>query len=585
MAFSGKWIINGKELGKIYPFPLFILSEAEKIFSDSPTWTEFVMDEKNFLEIKNGIPVIHIIPEKEKINLKEFKEKMGKVVQSKSENPEPTRKSTSVILLFFYSIKDKRWFRMGIPPSLLFISDSLKSYSHSVKIKKIPVESEIIPDEIANFSWIGIPLYDDLFIPVRKLIRLIKERFRAKIAVGGPMVTLSPLAVTAHLPEANLIIRGEAEETFGKILSLIHDPFSNIEELFKIKGFLYRDDNILISSSFSEIPIPEIKHFNMDIDSIPDEELAKGLEINTSRGCPRSCIYCSKVHGKVVREIPLENIEKWLSGFKKNLLEKRVTNLESFAININDDDLLLNEDRAKKILKLIHQMGFKIWGIQTSLETIEEERDIVDFISNPEFYIYKRPLLWLGTDSFLSERRKRLGRKPINKKAIEELIEMFEKKEIGNFHYLILSDHKTDWIEFIEEIIFICNLQKSYKYFGVIPTSRFLIPYPYTPSFKVIPIHRIEKEMLSIKGYHQFDYPIVKFAKPQNEYIYALLNSSIFKGDFANFLSTKNFRGVINTLYSTLKLEIEREKDGERRRVLAKLLENLEREGQKLIFN
>lgn len=592
MAFSGKWVIKGKELGKTHPLPLFLLSEAEKILFNSSAWAEFVIDQRNFLEIKNGIPVIHITPNKEKINLEKFKKEIIEgAFQFKSENFEPIKKSTSVLLIFPCSIKDKRWFRMGIPPSLLFISDSLKSYSHSVKIKKVPIESEMIPEEIENFSWIGVPLYDDLFIPVRRLICLIKERFTVKIAVGGPMATLSPLTVSVHLPEANLIVRGEAEETFGKILSLVHDPFLNIKELFKIKGFLYRDDNILISSSFSEIPFPELKHSNMDIDSIPDDELEKGLEINTSRGCPRSCIYCSSVHGKAVREIPLENIKDWLIKFKEKLQEKEVTNPDSLAININDDDILLNEDRAKKILTLIHKLGFKIWGIQTSLETIEEKRGLLDFISNPEFYIYKKPLLWLGTDSFLSGRRKRLGRKPLNKKAIEELIEMFEKKEIGNFHYLILSDHKTDWIEFIEEIIFICNLQKYYKYFGIIPTSRFLIPYPYTPSFKIIPINRIEKEILSVKSYPQFDYPIVKFVKPQNEYIYALLNSSlsfespIFKKNFANSLSTKNFREVINILYSLLKLEIEKEKDEEKRKALKELIKNLERKGQKLILS
>ncbi len=590
MAFCGKWVIKGKELGKIHPFPLFLLSEAEKAHLDSPAWTEFVIDERDFLETKNGAPVIHITPDKEKLNLERCKKEIEGGFEPKLENSEPIRKSTSVLLIFPYSIKDKRWFRMGIPPSLLFISDSLKSYSHSVKIKKIPIESEIIPEEIENFSWIGIPLYDDLFIHVRRLVRLIKERFKVKIAVGGPMATLSPLAVSAHLPEANLIIRGEAEGTFGRILSLVHDPLLNIKELFKIKGFLYRDDNILISSYFSEISVPEIKYSNMDIDSIPEEEIEKGLEINTSRGCPRSCIYCSHVHGKVVREIPIENIKGWLIKFKEKLREKGIKNPYSFVININDDDILLNEDRAEKILKVIHELGFKIWGIQTSLETVEEKRGSLDFISNPEFYIYKKPLLWLGTDSFLPERRKRLGRKPLNKKSIEEIVEMFEKKEIWNFHYLILSDHKTDWIEFIEEIIFICNLQKCYKYFEIIPTSRFLIPYPYTPSFKIIPMDRIEKEILSAKGYPQFDYPIVKFVKPQNQSIYYLLNSSLpfgsltFERDFINSLASKNFREVINTLYSILKLEIEEEKDGEKKKTLIRLLNDLEKEGQNLII-
>ncbi len=589
MAFSGKWIIRGKNLEKIHPFPLHLLLEAEKLKLKSQSWIEFLIDDKDFIEIKDGTPLIHVIPDKEKLDLQKFKREVEECYQFQAYSVEPIMKPTSVLLIFPYSLKDKRWIKMGIPPSLLFLSSSLKSNSHSVEIKKIPIESEIIPEDIENFSWIGIPLYDELFIPVRKFIRSIKERFRVKIAVGGPMVTLSPLAVSAHLPEANLIVRGEAEETFGRILSLIHDPFSNIRELFKIKSFLYRDDKILISSSFSEIPVPELKFSSMDIDSIPDEELEKGLEINTSRGCPRSCIYCSHVHGKRVREGPLENIREWINSFKEKVESKNIRNSQAFTININDDDILLNEKRAEKILKIIYESGFKIWGIQTSLETIEEKRDFLNFIFNPEFYFGNEPLLWLGTDSFLPERRKRLGRKPLNKKLIEELIEIFERKVARNFHYLILSDHKTDWIEFIEEILFICELQRSYKYFDIIPTSRFLIPYPYTPSFRIIPIERIEKENLSIKGYPQFDYPIVKFAKPQNEHIFALLNpsisfeSSISPKDFVNSLSTKNFREVINILYSFLKLSVQRERNEQKRKILVNLIEDLERKGQNLI--
>ncbi len=589
MALRGRWLIRGENLKSIHPFPLYLISEAINSGLISPSWIEFLIDERNFFEIKDGVPLIHVIPDRERLDLAQFKEKILNNSKLKSEDLFPSEKPTSVLLIFPYSLKDKRWLSMGIPPSLLFLSNSLKLHHHLVKIKKIPVESEIISDEIENFSWIGIPLYDDLFIPVKKLIGLIKEKFKGRIAVGGPMATLSPIAVSAHLPDANLILRGEVEEAFPKLLSLLHDPILNLKELFKIKGFLYRDENILISSSFSEIALPDLKLSNMDIDSIPDEELEKGLEINTSRGCPRGCIYCSHVHGRKLRELPLENIKKWIEKFKERLISKGIRNPRAFTININDDDILLNEKRAEKLIKIINESGFKIWGIQTSLESIAEKIGILDFLSEKKYYFEEKPLIWLGTDSFLPERRKRLGRKPLNREIIEEIIEKMEERHILNYHYLILSDHKTDWMDFIEEIIFICELQKNYKYFDIIPTSRFLIPYPYTPSFKIIPFDRIEKKILSIKNYPKFDYPIVKFAKPQNEYIYALLNPNIsfepliFEKDFINSLSKKNFREVINTLYSLLKFVARKEMNEEIRKFLIKLLNEIEGKGKNLI--
>lgn len=591
MSFSGRWVIKGKELDRIHPFPLFLIEEATKAGLDSSQWIEFIIDEKVSFEIKNNIPIIHVTPDNKKLNLKLFKEKVRESIQFKLQNSVPVFKPTSVLLIFPYSLRDKRWLKMSVPPSLLFLANSLKSYLHSVKIKKIPLESGILPEELENFSWVGIPLYDELFLSVQKLIRAIKGKFKGKIAVGGPMVTLSPLAVAAHLSEANLIVRGEGEERFPKLLSLLHETISNLEELFKIKGFIYRDEKILISSSFSETPLPDLKFSNMNIDSVPDEELEKGIEINTSRGCPRSCIYCSHVHGRTIREIPIENIRNWLAEFKRRLQLKKIENPEAFTVNINDDDILLNKERAIKIIRTINEMGFKIWGIQTSLESIAEGRDILDFLSMNEFYFQNRPLLWLGTDSFLPERRKRLGRKPLDKKTIEELVQIMEDKKIRNFHYLILSDHKTDWEEFIDEILFICQLQKEYSFFEIIPTSKFLIPYPYTPSFKIIPKERIEKETLSIDGYPQFDYSIVKFAKPENEHIYKLLNLSDFfefsikKDTFVQSLSSRNSREVLNTLYSFLKINIFNENNEEKRKILKGLMEKLENMAEYFIFS
>ncbi|MGQ9617965.1 MAG: B12-binding domain-containing radical SAM protein, partial [Candidatus Aminicenantia bacterium] len=478
---------------------------------------------------------------------------------------------------------------MGIPPSLLFLANSLKSNFHSVAVEKIPLEEESLPDEIKNFSWVGIPLYEDLFSDVRKLIYSIKSNFNVKIAVGGPMVTLSPLAIAVHLPEANLILRGEAEESLPELISLLDNPILNLPNLFEIRGFLYRDEKILIFSSFSDIPYPELKNSNLDIYSIPDFELEKGLEINTSRGCPRGCIYCSHVQGRKLRFLPLSNVEKWIKEFKERLDLKGIKSPSAFTVNINDDDLLLDEDRAKEIIKIIKKHDLKIWGIQTSLESIYERKNILNFLSIKEFYFKNTPLLWLGTDSFLPERRKRLGRKFIDKSDIEGLVKMMDEKGIHNAHYIILSDFDTDWTEFINELFFVFELFRKFDLFDIIPTSRFMIPYPHTPSFKIIPEDRIEKEILSIEGYPEFDYPLVKYAKPKNRYIHALLNPSLFpdipieRKDLVELIQKRNFREALNLIYSFLKLDFTMEKEKGRKKECGELIEEYEKRAREFL--
>ncbi len=585
MFTYGKWLVKGENLDKLHPFPIYLICELEKIFTgyDFP-WIEIIIEDRNFLEIKNQIPVIHISPDRSRSNLELLKDKLYKLWKWRAKIPQDSKKvekPASVLLLFPYSLKDKRWKSIGIPTSLLFLSYSLKAHFHLVEIRKINIEADILPEEMENFSWIGITLYDDLFPQISKLIKIIKGKYKGKIAVGGPMVTLSPIAVSAHLPEANLMMRGEAEESFPKVLSLLSEPLTNLSELFKIKGFLYRDENILIFSSLSYISLPDLRFSNIDVNAIPEDELEKGLEINTSRGCPRGCIYCSHVHGKTLRKIPSSNVKLWLENFKKRLREKKITNPSAFTVNINDDDILLDVDRAKEIIKIINESGLKLWGIQSSLETINKKRELLDFIACKDFYFGNRPLLWLGTDSFLPSRRKRLGRKPLDEKTIEILIKMMEEREISNFHYLILTDFQTEWEEFIEELFFIFHLQEKYDFFEIMATSKFLIPYPYTPSFKITPEFKIEKEILSIINFPQFDYPLVKFVKPKNERILDFLDAVprsevSFKDNFSASLSKRNFREAINMLYYFLKTELQNEKDKSKRDNLAKIVEKIE---------
>ena len=103
-----------------------------------------------------------------------------------------------------------------------------------------------------------------------------------------------------------------------------------------------------------------------------------------------------------------------------------------------------------------------------------------DLVADPGLYV-DLPLLWLGTDAFLPERSRRIGKTMPSTDLFLHLLEDFEQRKIRHYHYWISSDQESDWPEFISEVSFIQDLRKRYPRFGLLAHAPFLVPYPDTP--------------------------------------------------------------------------------------------------------
>jgi radical SAM superfamily enzyme YgiQ (UPF0313 family) len=198
------------------------------------------------------------------------------------------------------------------PLGLAFLSSALKSSGHEVRCLDLCFEENVeqaLETSISRFApqAIGLSLrnIDNVAYPesvsylpfFKKVIERCRQFSSSPIFLGGSGFTLMPEMILNFL-EADGGIAGEGEEAFPKVLSGMLGSSSPW-----VEGFISRE-----AKDFSGPACIQ----NLDTLSSPDWNcmdlktyFAKGGmgNLQTKRGCPFSCIYCTYplIEGKAVR--------------------------------------------------------------------------------------------------------------------------------------------------------------------------------------------------------------------------------------------------------------------------------------------
>jgi hypothetical protein len=499
------------------------------------------------------------------------------------------KKIKTVGLSYPVLLSDRRWETIHLTASSLFLGSSLANAGFDVVVKKQILPVSVIDSQLLSCDMIGFTLFEDLFIQTKNLLSQLRNhyKFNGIIAAGGPLITLTPFKSTFHLPEINLLVRGEAEFLLPGLIKAINA--NDIDKLLEFKGFLFQVPGIIIISDFNEINIPDhFDGFQFNLDFLEKNHLEAGLEINVSRGCKRGCIFCSAVQGKQLRKLPKILVDDLLNLFSGKLDAFNIQSPHTRTVNINDDDILQDPGYANDIFQSIKKNQFQLWGVQTSMDSFftdsgEIQFKVLDVIDDKSLYVENNPLVWLGTDTFLRQRGKRLGKKTPVEAQLLRLIEEFEKREIRNYHYWISSDYLSDWDEFTREFMFIYQLYSRFNYFGLIAHSPFLVPYSTTPVYRHL-IH--SKELKNRVKYRQilksnkdlFTFPLVERVETGYRHLNRLLNNEKLNDGpgFFDYLRQKDYVHAFITLYNFLKQERMEAVPQERSQELIQIERNVE---------
>ncbi len=270
----------------------------------------------------------------------------------------------------------------------------------------------------------------------------IADQFRkkgVKVILGGIHPSLLPEEAKEH---ADSVIVGEAEGILGKVL----EDF----EAGELKPFYKNQD----WSNLTGMPFPRR-------DLLGKQYTPFFRVIETTRGCPNRCEFCSvpAINGKRYRIRPLEEVDQELSAIIKKKGE---------YLFLADDNVTAKEDYALGLFEIFKRHGVKWMGFTTikiamNEELLEKARES-GCIS-----------LFIGFESLLQENLDNVSKRFVNAKELSNLVKTIQHHQIGIHGSFIFGFDGDDPTIFKKTVEFVQRNNIE------LPTFSILTPFPGTP--------------------------------------------------------------------------------------------------------
>lgn len=225
--------------------------------------------------------------------------------------------------------KEQEIMRPYVPLGILYISAFLDKNNYANEIFDSTFSSfEKLKTYLLDFKPDAIGIYTNLMtkLNVLKIVEYIKstdELKHCKVILGGP-------EVSNHIPNflkygADYIVIGEGEQTMLELVSFI-DKQDNI--LSNIQGIAYLNNGEVCKTEarvkmkdLEDLPLPNRKKVNLQLyfDAWKQKHGTSAISINTMRGCPYSCKWCSRaVYGQSYRRRSAKSVVNEIAWIQEN---------------------------------------------------------------------------------------------------------------------------------------------------------------------------------------------------------------------------------------------------------------------------
>ena len=231
----------------------------------------------------------------------------------------------------------ERWSQgSSMPPlGLLYIGAVLEK-------EGIPVE--IVPSNILKLGWrdiekkiradkpdiVGVTITTENRFQSFKLIKLAKRAHPETLTVlGGPHASMAAQDCLEHIPELDVVVRGEGEFTMLEICRA-WDEKKDIAVLAPIQGISFRIGGKVRMNplrppirDLDSLPLPAFHLVPFEKYSfkfpVPEQGELPAVNIMTSRGCPFNCNFCATPinWGRHVRVRSPENVVREIELLKE----------------------------------------------------------------------------------------------------------------------------------------------------------------------------------------------------------------------------------------------------------------------------
>jgi len=257
----------------------------------------------------------------------------------------------------------------------------------------------------------------------KAIVDLVKVNSKATIIIGGPGYSIFPIEMY-NLLQPDFGIYGEGEISLYKLINILENNKNNFEDVPRL---IYKKDNKTIFNQKGNSTLQPKTSYNKELTDYYWQNSGM-LNIQTKRGCPYNCIYCTYplIEGKNVRthnpEILVENIEKYLYE----------NNVDYFFFT--DSLFNLKNKFNYKFAELILRKNIKFkWGAYFNFKNLSEDLLVLlkrAGLTHIEF----------GTDS-LCDITLNSYRKPFTFEEILNTSDICNKLDIDFAHFLILGGY------------------------------------------------------------------------------------------------------------------------------------------------
>ncbi|MHB8279958.1 MAG: B12-binding domain-containing radical SAM protein [Candidatus Humimicrobiaceae bacterium] len=286
-------------------------------------------------------------------------------------------------------------------------------------------------NEVKDADLVGISSITSTSTRSYKLINEIKKiNPDVPIVMGGAHSTFMPEEVIEN--GSDYAVRGEGERTILELIDAIEGKinFEDVKGLsFKKNGnFIHNEDRELIEN-LDEIPYP-------DWSLLENHEEINYMPIQTSRGCPYNCKFCSviKVFGRKYR---FRSVDSVIAEIK--YLLKIFEGTKAKRIFFYDDNFSANRKRVKSLLNKIldQKINMPTWFSQDRLD-ISEDEELVELMAKAGC---KRIMAGIESINPKTLQEYNKGQKV---EGIKEAISVLHKHGIGVHGMFVLGGENDD---------------------------------------------------------------------------------------------------------------------------------------------
>jgi anaerobic magnesium-protoporphyrin IX monomethyl ester cyclase len=269
---------------------------------------------------------------------------------------------------------------MGFPPiGIMSLSSVVKRAGHEcIMFDQANPETpnEVIIEEIKKKKpgLVGLSFLSTTSYPYAKILaRAIRaEDSKVKLAFGGVFASLNAALVKLQCPEVDFVCRGDGEQLILDLIERIDDPSTVASLTWAKDGQVMNNPNRPPERNLDQWPFPDRESLKLDfVESMPlDVPAVLSMErfttMQTSRGCPWSCVFC---------DIPIFNEGKWRSRSPQHVVDefKHLREQGYGSVYFVDDHFLLQPRRIDAICKGINDNGINIqWGCEGRVDSVAQ---------------------------------------------------------------------------------------------------------------------------------------------------------------------------------------------------------------------